>query len=272
MPEPTPRTPIATAPLSVVLTAWNNAADLDDVLRGWRAALETLKRPFEIVLVDDGSTDATLAQASAIAQDHPWLRLVLSEAHSGVGVALRRGIEAATHPLVVTAPADKQFSPADLPRLLETIDQVDIVTGYRVWRPVPRWLRLSDGLKRFMCRLLLGSAPDPRDCWLGWSGWRRRFLARWIFGVRVQDPECPFRLYRREIFQRIPLQSRGSAVQLEILAKANHLERIMAEAPVSWLPPHGSADPVEQECAGDLGRLFAAPAFVAPSSTSTSSV
>ena len=61
--------------------------------------------------------------------------------------------------------------------------------------------------------------------------------SRWDFTVRVTDPECPFRLVRREIFQHLPIQSGGPFVQVEILAKANHLSCYLAEEPVTWTPP-----------------------------------
>src|SRR5437667_47210 len=82
----------------------------------------------------------------------------------------------------------------------------DLVAGYRVGLPVPGWLSLWDGCRRLLTRVLLGVTREPRDCWPGLAGWRRRWLARWVFGIRVQDPECPYRLYRREIFGRMPIQ------------------------------------------------------------------
>jgi hypothetical protein len=64
-------------------------------------------------------------------------------------------------------------------------------------------------------RIIIGVSLEPTICWLGSVGWGRRWLARWVFGVRLRDPECPFRLARRTIFQRMPLQSRGSFVQIK---------------------------------------------------------
>jgi hypothetical protein len=72
-------------------------------------------------------------------------------------------------------------------------------------------------------RVVIGVPLMPRVCWLGSEGRGRRWVARWVFGVRVLDPECPFRLARREIFQHLPIQSSGPFVQVEMLAKANHL-------------------------------------------------
>ncbi len=76
--------------------------------------------------------------------------------------------------------------------------------------------------------------------WLGGLG--PAWLARWIFGVRVLDPECPFRLARHDIFKNLPLQSGGPFVQIEMLAKANHLSCYLAQEPVTWSPPSEPID------------------------------
>ncbi len=262
MPELLDRPPIALAPLSVVLTVYNAGPELDEVAAAWFQCLEELARPCEVVLVDDGSEDGSAARAEQLLPRYPQLRVLRHPEHRGLGAALRTGIQACQYPLVFTTPCDKQFQPPDLQQAFANIDKVDLVLGYRVAGPLPWWLRVLDGCGRLLGRIVLGLAPGPRDCWLGWAGWRRRWLARWLFGLRVQDPECPYRLYRREIFRRIPIQAHSSAALIEILAKANHLECIMAEVPVSWVPPKISpADPVDKDAARELRRLFFSPDF-----------
>lgn len=256
------RAPIRQAPISLVLTAYQNSSEVEPVVAAWQSQLARLGRPYEIIVVDDGSDDDTRTQMVALCQRFTQLRLAHLDAHAGVGRALQTGLIAAQHPLVVTAPCDRQFCPADLSRALDAIDQCDLVAGYRVGQPLPLWLRLWDGIRRVLGRILLGATPDRRDCWLGWQHWRRRFAARWIFGVRVQDPECPFRLYRREVFRRIPIQCQTSAAHVEILAKANHLECIMAEVPVSWESSQRRVhDPLEQRFTKELRQLFRRPEF-----------
>jgi hypothetical protein len=117
------------------------------------------------------------------------------------------------------------------------IDETDLIVGYRAGRRPPWWCRAFDFVVSVLSRVLIGMAPEPRTCWLGSEGRGRRWVARWIFGVRVADPECPFRVARREVFQRLPIQSGGSFVHVEILAKANHLSCLLAEQPVAWTPP-----------------------------------
>jgi glycosyltransferase involved in cell wall biosynthesis len=262
MPDTPERPPISQSPLSVVLLAFNAAPDLEEVVTAWDTYLADMSRRYEILLVNDGSTDDTGPRADQLAAQKPHLRVLHDERHSGVGAALRTGIREASHPLVLTVPCDKQFQPPDLYRIFEAIDQVDLVVGYRVGLPVPLVPRIWDFMRLLLARVFLGAPLEPRSSWPGWAGWRRRWLARWLFGVRVQDPECLLRLYRRTIFERLPLQSDSSVAQLEILAKANHLECIMAEVPVSWLPPRNlPPDPIEKQAGRELRRLFFEPTF-----------
>ena len=86
--------------------------------------------------------------------------------------------------------------------------------------------------------MLLSYSPRPLP---GWLGARRRLgglLARVLFGVRHHDPACPFRLLRRDILARIPLQSKGPFAHVELLAKANFLGHLMGEEiPIDVRPP-----------------------------------
>jgi hypothetical protein len=232
MTEPTEETParppVASSPLSVILLPAATSAEADGALAAWQTYLATLGRPFEIVDLRDGPLPEPLAEGS--------LRIVaISE--TGIGAAITEAIHTTTHPLVVTCPCDLQYRPEDLAVLLAAIDQVDLVTGFRVRLPIPLWRRGLDFLVKLGALVILGGAPSPRLTWLGSLNWRRRWNARWIFGVRVTDPECPFRLFRREVFQRMPLQAKGEFVQIEILAKANQLECLITEEPVGWTAP-----------------------------------
>src|ERR1019366_6536022 len=92
------------------------------------------------------------------------------------------------------------------------------------------------------------------------EGWGRRWVARWFFGLRVNDPECPFQLARREIFQHIPLQSQGSFAQIEMLAKANHLTCLIAEEPLTWTPPTQLVREA-MSFSDDMWRVFRHPKF-----------
>jgi hypothetical protein len=262
MPDLSPRTPIADAPLSVILLAAADSPELEDVVAAWSNLLDELARPAaEILLVQDAALEAAVRRAQALAERFPRLQVLATD--QGEGAALQAGILAAQHPLVAIAPADKQYQPAELKRLLEHINQVDFVTGYRVYRPVPAWLAALDFLWHWLARIFIGYSTERRDAWLGWSGWGRRWLARWIFGLRVNDADCPFRLARRELFRRIPVQSRSSLCHFEVLAKANHLGAWMAQVPVTWVPSPRAASVAEsaRQQRTELRKLFTNPDF-----------
>jgi glycosyltransferase involved in cell wall biosynthesis len=238
MSEPSQRPPIASSPLSVLLFAQALSTETADALKGWQTYLDTLRRPYEIFLIQE-------TRPEVVAEAAPAARIFPYERGFGFRDALNSAIRSAQYSLLVFCTCDKQYQPADLDRFLKTddprkkppIDETDLVVGFRAGGQAPFWRVLLDTLGAIFARIVLGMTPLPRVCWLGSAGRGRRWIARWIFGVRVHDPECPFRLVRREVFARLPIQSGGPFVQVEMLAKANHLSCLLAEEPVAWTPP-----------------------------------
>jgi glycosyltransferase involved in cell wall biosynthesis len=196
------RPPIAQAPISLVVPVWNDEAAVEEVLRGWSAHLNGLGRDYEILVVDDGSSDRTAALAEAVAADSGRVQILRHPEHKGVGAALRTGIAAAGHPLLAITDCDSLYQPADLNLLLDAIDKVDLAVGYRVGAGAPA---------RGLAERLYGG------------------FIRTVFAVRLKDPDCPLKLHRRSSFARIPIQSNGRFVHAEIIAKANFLGCLMTE-------------------------------------------
>jgi glycosyltransferase involved in cell wall biosynthesis len=253
------------APVSLILLAYQAGALLVPLLAEWTRCLESVGRDYEILWVDDGSPDDSAAQATALVSVYPRLRVLCHKQRRGYGAALRTGIAAARHAVLITATADRQYAPSDLSRLFPLITQVDVVVGCRR-QPLPVWLRWGQGLWRLGGRLLLGAAPAPAPTWLGWRSAPRRWLARWLFGVRLHDPLCPFRLYRRTLFRRLPLQSDGPFALVEVLAKANFLGAWLAEEAISYQPdPAASAeDQAGPSFWREAWRVFRDPDFGPP--------
>lgn len=266
MSQPGDRPAISSSPLSVVLLTHPDYADQDEVVAAWAHYLDGLKRDYEILLVSESDSSPSGDSPAADSGGAARLRALHPSGTPGPGSALRAGIAAARHPLLFYTTCTKDFQPSDLGQLLERIDKVDLVTGYRVWRPPPFWLVWLDRLQRLLTWLILGMAWEPRTAWLGWRGLGRRVLARWVFGVRVRDPECLFRLFRREGLAGIPIQCDSAFAHVEILAKANFLGRWMSEVPVTCLPSAknagGSRIPRKE-----IYRLFQRPDFGSRSTT-----
>src|SRR5262249_5209707 len=158
------RPPIAQSPLSEVLPARNAEARVEKVLGNWVAYLDSLGREYELLLVNDGSTDRTGELAAAWGAPCPHFRLLEHASCQGVGAALRTGLAAARFPLLFYGECSNAYRPDDLGRLFEAIDNVDLVSGYRVCQA---------GRERPL--------PSPL---------LRRCLLRFLFGLRLRDADC----------------------------------------------------------------------------------
>jgi glycosyltransferase involved in cell wall biosynthesis len=273
--------PIANEPLSVVLLAHNAEAHLHSVVTGWIAHLNGLKRDWELLLVDDGSSDRTPAIAAELAEQSPQVRLMKHATRQGEGAALRTAVGQARHPLLFYCLCDPRYRPGHLnPLLVEArqrepggppcplIDTVHIAVASHAGVPVPAaWRVFGLGWRLFWWLLFnvsLGRSP-------GWLGWRRHlgwFVTRILFAIRNRDVSCPVRLLRREVFDRFPLQSDGSFVHAEILAKATFLTLLISEdVPLGdWrrpVPPYQREETATQWFS-DLARVFWRPSFGSP--------
>ena len=119
--------------LSLVIPCYNEEENVPTLLQRVEASLLQTGRPFVVVLVDDGSTDATprlLAEAMAV---KPWLRVLRMKKNGGQSAAFAAGFEAARGDVIATIDADLQNDPEEIPRLLPMLDEqkVDMITGWR---------------------------------------------------------------------------------------------------------------------------------------------
>jgi glycosyltransferase involved in cell wall biosynthesis len=239
MPQLPPLPPIAPQPLSVVLLTHNQSAHLESLLAAWVTYLNGLDRECELIVVDDGSTDGTGELAEKLAAGYRRIVVRRHERTMGEGAALRTALAIAQHPLFFYTLGDPHYQPADLGKLLRKrpdprkpdleIDHVHILSAARGGQKMPWLWRILGPFWRFLLRVLFAQAPERLPGWLGWKRHAAALLARTLFGLRYRDVACPFRLLRRETFARIPLQSDGPFVHVEILAKANYLGLMMGE-------------------------------------------
>jgi glycosyltransferase involved in cell wall biosynthesis len=172
--------------------------------------LDGLNRDYEIIVVDDGSTDGTGRVVEDLAGRNQRLRLVTHPANLGYGRALRSGFDTATMDLICYTDGDGQFDLSGLPPLLELMDRYDIVSCYRLKRqdPLPRRIK-------------------------GWC-WSR-LICR-LFELNIRDVNCGFKLYRREVFADMELLSTGALIDAEILARASRRDFRIVQKGVHHLP------------------------------------
>jgi glycosyltransferase involved in cell wall biosynthesis len=243
---PTVRSTARVVALSYFFPAHNEEANLRPLVDEAMAALPTLAETWEIVIVDDGSRDATPAIADQLVAANPGrVRVVHHPTNLGYGAALRSGLAAARHPLVAFTDGDRQFRVADLGLLLAraaAADHPDLVAGYR--------LRRADPLIRTVYARLY------------------RLANRIFFGVRVRDIDCACKLFRREALEGLRIESGGAFFSAELLIKLRASGRTVAEVGIAHYPrtagsPTGARPSVVWRAVRDFWslrlRLWAAP-------------
>ena len=204
--------PAAAPTLSVVVPVYNEAGNVAPLFTEIHAVMSTLHRPFEVIFVNDGSTDATLAQLRQVAADHPVLRILDLDGNFGEAAALCAGFQAARGAVVITLDGDGQNDPHDIPRLLTLLESNSYraVSGWRQERQEGLLLRILPS--RIANRLIIAVSGVPvHDCGCGLKVYRRavvehaalprgmnRFLPA-ILGVRADEiAEVPVNDRRRQ--------------------------------------------------------------------------
>lgn len=264
--------------LSFLLPIHNQASVVEAAVVAWSTLLERIERPYEIILIDDGSTDATrkLIEGAdgklGLGQRIPHVRLIAHAERRGYGACLREGIEASNFPIVFYTGLDFPYNPADLRKLLPRLEDVEpvtgqkvaVVTGYRAAHALTGWPKWRDRLWRIFMRVVFGISGMAPSGWPGENERRFAFWMRVLFGLRVEDVNSKFKLLRKSIFPRIPIQSTGDFVHGEILAKANFLSLPVAEIPIADHSGPYSAQPELPPLvsrATEMRRVFFQPDF-----------
>ena len=196
--------------ISIIFPAFNEEENIRKAVEHGRKAMSKFFSDIEIIVVNDGSSDATGAIIDQMAEECEDVVPVHHEVNLGYGAALRSGIYKAKNELIFFTDSDLQFDLEEIRHLEEWIHRYDIVAGYRARRADP-WHR------RF-------------NAW-GWN-----VLVRLILGLRVKDIDCAFKLFRREVFQNIRLETVGAMINTEILTLAQRNGMKIKEVPVSHYP------------------------------------
>jgi putative flippase GtrA len=179
--------------LSVVLPAYNeeqviasSVCDVVGVLSAWQL-------DFEVLVVNDGSSDRTGAIVAELVLAHPEVHLITHRTNQGYGAALVSGFAAASKELTFFMDSDGQFNIRGLERFFPFIDEYDAVIGYRLNRQ-DSWMR---------------------SC----NAWGWKWLIGWTLGVHVRDIDCAFKLLHTKFLHDYPLETRGAMINAELLYK-----------------------------------------------------
>ncbi|OHB81338.1 MAG: cell wall biosynthesis glycosyltransferase [Planctomycetes bacterium RBG_19FT_COMBO_48_8] len=180
--------------ISVFFPCYNEQENVGRTVEKALEVMQQLNADFEVIIVDDGSSDGTGRIADEIAGRDGRVKVVHHEGNHGYGAALQSGFKAATKELVFYTDGDGQFDINEMPPLLRLMEQYDIVSCYRMNR--------RDSIIRKI------------------NGWCWTKLVCLMFGLKIRDIDCAFKLYKREIFDKIELSSTGALIDAEILARA----------------------------------------------------
>ena len=200
--------------ISLVLPAYNEEENIEDAVAQAVPALERISERWELLIVNDASTDRTALLADRLAAAYPGRLRVLHYAHNhGLGGALRGGFAAAHGQILAYCDSDLPF---DMSALVEAHDlllreEVDLVAAYR-------FNREDEGLRRLVYSRVYNA------------------LIRTLFGLRVLDVNFSLKMFRREVLARAPLYSDGSFIDVELLARARAEGFRIAQFGVHYTP------------------------------------
>src|SRR5919198_2105455 len=197
----------AAAGLSVFFPAYNDSATIASLVIPARRAAERLTPDYEVIVVNDGSADRTAEILDELARIYPQVRIVHHEKNRGYGGALRTGFATASRELIFYTDGDAQYDPAEMEALWRRLDTgVDLVNGYKISRSDP------------LHRIIIGRVYHH--------------TVKLLFGLRVRDVDCDFRLMRRAIFEKVRLEKNSGVICLEMMKKIQDAGFRIAEVPV----------------------------------------
>jgi len=209
---------IRTCSVSVFFPAYNDAGSIGKLVRVSAAILPELTSNYEIVVVNDGSKDATGEVLRALAVEYPFLKVIEHPANRGYGAALITGFANCTKELIFYTDGDGQYDVEELRVLLAAFnEEVDLVNGYKISRSDP------------MHRIIAGRIYQ--------------YLMRFIFHLRVRDVDCDFRLFRRSLLDHAHLSFDSGVICVEMMKKFESCGCRIVEVPVHHYPRyHGSSE------------------------------
>jgi glycosyltransferase involved in cell wall biosynthesis len=193
--------------LSVFFPAYNDSGTIASLVI---AAVQTARRltpDYEVLVVNDGSTDSTAEIADELARLYPQVRIIHHPQNRGYGGALRTGFASATREVIFYTDGDAQYDPREMTRLWERMtDEVDLVNGYKISRSDP------------LHRIIIGRIYHH--------------TVKLLFGLKVRDVDCDFRMMRRSIFERVRLEKNSGVICLEMMKKIQDAGFRITEVPV----------------------------------------
>jgi glycosyltransferase involved in cell wall biosynthesis len=196
--------------LTIFFPAFNEEEIIEKTVRDASRAAASVADDFEIIVVDDGSADKTADVVERVAQDDARVRVVRHGVNRGYGAALRTGFASARKELVFFSDADGQFDLDEIAKLIALLPSAPVVAGFRIKRNDPPH------------RLFIAKTYN--------------MIVRVVFGLRVHDIDCAFKLFRRESLAKVSLESNGAFINSELLIKLRRAGVPIVECGVHHYP------------------------------------
>ena len=221
--------------ISVIFPAFNEEGNILCTVETMLKVLPKHATRWEVIVVDDGSSDATPLMCDRLKARYPEVDVIRHEQNRGYGAALKSGIMSAKYDLIFFSDSDGQFDFRELQQLMCWSEDYDIVAGYRAKRHDPLHRRINA---------------------LGWNA-----LVRLVLGIKIRDIDCAFKLFRRSVFDQVQIRCVGAMVNTEILAQATRLGMRIHQVEVNHFPrrygKQSGANPrVIIKAFRELGRLW----------------
>ncbi|MBU9889551.1 MAG: glycosyltransferase family 2 protein [Candidatus Omnitrophica bacterium] len=199
--------------LSVVVPIFNEEAVIRESLTMLAEVLASLCAGYEILVIDDGSTDGTAAILDGLAPQIPGLKILRLARNQGLGTALRHGFQNASGEIVFYIDADMPFQYGEVLRAVKVLDEsrADGVAGYRTNRH-------EEPLVRRLCSRIYNGC------------------VRLLYGIRMRDVNCAFKLMRRESLRKLDLKAKGSFIDAEWMARSARQGYTIKEMGVEYQP------------------------------------
>jgi glycosyltransferase involved in cell wall biosynthesis len=194
--------------ISAFFPAYNDGGTIASMVVNTVLTLQSVTDDYEVIVVDDGSSDYTPEILDELARRYPGVvRVIHHETNKGYGGALRTGFSSSTKDLIFYTDGDAQYDPREIKTLLPLMTpEVDLVNGWKIGR--------SDPLHRII------------------AGKIYQYVIRFMFRLKLKDVDCDFRLMRRSIFDKVHLEHNSGIICVELMKKVQMAGFRLAEAPV----------------------------------------
>jgi glycosyltransferase involved in cell wall biosynthesis len=193
--------------ISAFFPAYNDGGTIPSMVITALRTLATVTDHYEVVVVNDGSADYTAEVLEELARVYPQVRIIHHPKNRGYGAALRTGFASAQKEWVFYTDGDAQYDPHELTILVDALAPgIDVVNGYKIVRQDP------------LHRILIGRLYHH--------------FVKFMFGFKLRDVDCDFRLIRRDVLETVPLESDTGTICLEMIKKFQDKGYKFAEVPV----------------------------------------